>query len=113
MMELVVFLLVSSAGVEGGSIWAKRGKNMRDLYADDVARYIGDILTMNIIEASKVDNKSKRDENAFNKAVKALKGANAIRFSSIITNEEAHILELLTHYIGIIVNTYSHLSAFL
>lgn len=58
---LVVFLLVSSAGVEGGSIWAKRGKNMRDLYADDVARYIGDILTINIIEASKVDNKSKRD----------------------------------------------------
>ena len=58
---LVVFLLILSADVEGGSIWAKRGKNMRDLYADDVARYVGDVLTIKITEASKVDNKSKRD----------------------------------------------------
>ena len=34
---------------------------MRDLYADDVARNIGDILTIKIIETSKVDNKVKRD----------------------------------------------------
>ncbi len=58
---LVVFLLILSANVEAGSIWARRGKNMRDLYADDVARYIGDVLTIKITEASKVDNKSKRD----------------------------------------------------
>lgn len=44
-----------------GSIWAKRDKNKKTLYADDVARSIGDILTIKIIEDSKVDNKAKRD----------------------------------------------------
>ena len=34
---------------------------MRDLYADDVARQIGDVLTIKISEDSKVDNKAKRD----------------------------------------------------
>ncbi len=34
---------------------------MRDLYTDDVARNIGDILTIKISELSKVDNKAKRD----------------------------------------------------
>jgi len=34
---------------------------MKDLYADDVARQIGDTLTIIITEASKVDNKAKRD----------------------------------------------------
>ncbi len=46
---------------QAGSIWAKRGKNMRTLYADDVAHQIGDILTIKITEDSKVDNKAKRD----------------------------------------------------
>ncbi|EDZ62836.1 NADH dehydrogenase, subunit G [Sulfurimonas gotlandica GD1] len=41
------------------------------------------------------DNKETRDESAFHKAVEALKEAKAIRFSSMITNEEAHILQLL------------------
>jgi len=44
-----------------GSIWAKRDHNMKTLYADDVARNIGDVLTIQIIEDSKVDNKAKRD----------------------------------------------------
>jgi len=34
---------------------------MKELYADDVARQIGDILTIKISEDSKVDNKAKRD----------------------------------------------------
>jgi len=34
---------------------------MRDLYSDDVARKIGDVLTIKISENSKVDNKAKRD----------------------------------------------------
>ena len=46
---------------DAGSIWAKRGKNARSVYTDDVARSIGDILTILISEDSKVDNKSKRD----------------------------------------------------
>ncbi len=44
-----------------GSIWAKRDKNSRNPYQDDTARKIGDVLTIKITEASKVDNKAKRD----------------------------------------------------
>ncbi len=58
---LLDFMLFPSACLHAGSIWAKRDKNMKDLYADDVARKIGDILTIKITEASKVDNKAKRD----------------------------------------------------
>jgi len=41
------------------------------------------------------DNKESSNEAAFNKAVEAVNEAKAIRFSSMITNEEAHILQLL------------------
>ncbi|MBU0720866.1 (2Fe-2S)-binding protein [bacterium] len=41
------------------------------------------------------NNVLNKDEAAFRKAVEAVKNAKAIRFSSMITNEEAHILELL------------------
>ena len=45
----------------GGSIWAKRDKDARSPYTDDVARNIGDVLTIKISEGSSVDNKAKRD----------------------------------------------------
>jgi len=57
----VLMALGTEACVLGDSIWAKRDKNMRDIYTDDVARRIGDILTVKITEASKIDNKAKRD----------------------------------------------------
>ena len=60
-LVLIVFVLWPSACSQAGSIWAKKDKNMRDLYADDVAHNIGDVLTIKITEASKVDNKAKRD----------------------------------------------------
>ncbi len=60
-LVLMFFLLWSGACCQGGSIWAKRGKNMKDLYADDVARRIGDVLTIKISEDSTIDNKTKRD----------------------------------------------------
>ena len=63
-LVLTVFVLclaLPTADSQAGSIWAKRGKNMRALYADDVAHQIGDILTIKITEDSKVDNKAKRD----------------------------------------------------
>ena len=56
---LSVFLL--SNALQAGSIWAKRGKTAQSLYVDDVARRIGDVLTIRIDEGSKVDNKAKRD----------------------------------------------------
>jgi flagellar L-ring protein precursor FlgH len=61
---LTVVLLCSAlpmGNLQADSIWRKRGKDMRDLYTDDVARNIGDILTIKISENSKVDNKAKRD----------------------------------------------------
>ncbi len=60
-LALTVFVFLPATRSQAGSIWAKRDKNMKQLYADDVARQIGDILTINIAEDSKVDNKSKRD----------------------------------------------------
>jgi flagellar L-ring protein precursor FlgH len=56
---LSVMFIASSA--HGGSIYAKRDKNIRQPYADDTARTIGDVLTIKVTEASKVDNKAKRD----------------------------------------------------
>jgi flagellar L-ring protein precursor FlgH len=47
--------------LQAGSIWAKRGKTPKTVYADDVARQIGDVLTIKITENSTVDNKAKRD----------------------------------------------------
>ncbi len=47
------------------------------------------------------DNRALKNENAFNRAIEALKNAKAIRFSSMITNEEAHILELLKNKLGV------------
>lgn len=60
---ILVAALSLALPCRAGSIWAKRDKNMRSLYADDVARRIGDILTIKITEDSKIDNKAKRDLN--------------------------------------------------
>ena len=46
---------------DADSIWAKRDKNAKIPFTDDVARKIGDVLTITISENSKVDNKAKRD----------------------------------------------------
>jgi flagellar L-ring protein precursor FlgH len=56
-----ILVLCPAACSRAGSIWAKRDKNRRDIYADDVARNIGDVLTIQITEDSKIDNKAKRD----------------------------------------------------
>ncbi len=59
---IFIFLLLwPAACTQAGSIWAKREKNLKDLYADDTACSIGDVLTIKITEDSKVDNKAKRD----------------------------------------------------
>ena len=60
-ISLIVVVFLSTACSQAGSIWAKRDKNMKAVYADDVARRIGDVLTIKISEDSKVDNKAKRD----------------------------------------------------
>lgn len=57
---LILMLLLNSP-LYGNSIWARRDKNLKAPYTDDVARRIGDTLTIVIAEDSKVDNKAKRD----------------------------------------------------
>ncbi len=65
LISMVLMLLSAPAsnkqGLQAGSIWAKRDKNMKELYADDVARQIGDVLTINITEKSYTINKAERD----------------------------------------------------
>ena len=61
LLVLTASVSLSTACSQAGSIWAKRDKNMKAIYADDVARQIGDVLTITIAENSKVDNKAKRD----------------------------------------------------
>lgn len=46
------------------------------------------------------ENKQTSDQAAFDKALEALKNASAIRFSSMITNEEAYILQKLKEQLG-------------
>jgi len=58
---LTASIFLSTACSQADSIWAKRDKNMKAVYADDVARRIGDVLTITITENSTVDNKAKRD----------------------------------------------------
>ncbi len=55
-----VVLISSVFSARAGSIWARRDKKMKDMYADNVARNIGDILTIKIDEDSTVDNKATR-----------------------------------------------------
>jgi flagellar L-ring protein precursor FlgH len=50
-----------AANLHADSIWAKRDQNKKDIYADDKARHIGDVITIVISEESKVDNKQKRN----------------------------------------------------
>lgn len=58
---LALATTVLSASAEAGSIWVKRGSTSKSLYADDKAVQVGDLLTVIINEAHKVDNKVKRD----------------------------------------------------
>jgi flagellar L-ring protein precursor FlgH len=58
---LVLAATVLTACTEAGSIWAKRGSASKSLYADDKAVQVGDLLTVIINEAHKVDNKVKTE----------------------------------------------------
>jgi len=60
LLVMTGIIVISASSSQAGSIWAKRDKNARSLYSDDVARKIGDVLTITITEKSTVDNKAKR-----------------------------------------------------
>jgi len=56
-----LLMILGATAVQAGSLWANRHESMKSPYVDDVARNIGDILTITISEDSKIDNKAKRD----------------------------------------------------
>jgi flagellar L-ring protein precursor FlgH len=58
---LMILMTYSAVCSQAGSIWAKRDKNMKEVYADDVARQIGDVLTILIRENGTVGNETKRE----------------------------------------------------
>ena len=61
-LTIVLLLLgLITSHAEAGSIWAKRSKNARDVFTDDVARNVGDVITILVTESSKIENKAKRD----------------------------------------------------
>jgi len=60
LLILIMFVFCFAARLQADSIWDRRDQNKKDLYADDKARHIGDVLTINISEESTVDNKAKR-----------------------------------------------------
>ncbi|OHB45971.1 MAG: hypothetical protein A2178_03500 [Planctomycetes bacterium GWC2_49_10] len=57
----VSLIAMTYTSVFAGSIWSKRDLNTQSVYGDDTARKIGDVLTIVISEASKIDNKVSRD----------------------------------------------------
>ena len=59
-LVLILFVFCSATRLQADSIWAKRDQSKKDLYADDKAQHIGDILTIMISEESTVDNKATR-----------------------------------------------------
>ncbi len=59
-VTVLMIITVFASITQAGSIWAKRDKDMKSLYADDTARKIGDVLTVVISETTKIDSKVKR-----------------------------------------------------
>ena len=57
---VICFVLCFGISLQADSIWARRDESKKDVYADDKARHVGDILTILISEESTVDNKAKR-----------------------------------------------------
>jgi flagellar L-ring protein precursor FlgH len=57
----IIVLFAAAAQLYAGSIWAKRNSNLRQPYVDEVARKVGDILTIKIDESGEIKNKVDSD----------------------------------------------------
>ncbi len=57
---VISVLCVWTGCIQAGSIWAKKDANAKNSYSDDVARKIGDVLTITINEQSDLKNISDR-----------------------------------------------------
>ena len=72
--------------------------------ADEIHRVKNNFEYMSLCGAGRFgfdfDNKTPSNEAAFDQAVEAMQNASAVRFSSMITNEEAYILQQLKEKVG-------------
>ncbi len=59
----VVTVTIVSTQAGADSIWAKASPRMKDIYADDTARNVGDLLTIKIDEKSSLSRDTDRDMN--------------------------------------------------
>ena len=64
LIVLAIFCAIA-ATAKADSIWKKNSQSSRggNLIADDKAANIGDVLTISIVEKSKIDNKRKKTDN--------------------------------------------------
>lgn len=58
---IMLLALLLTADCFAGSIYAKRSRHAKAVYADDTARQVGDLITIVILEDSKFDNTVERD----------------------------------------------------
>ena len=56
----IIILIAAVSQLYAGSIWAKRNTNLRQPYTDEVARKVGDVLTIKIDESATIANEVKR-----------------------------------------------------
>ncbi len=61
LMIILSMLIAAGSVASAGSIYAKKNLNMKNQYSDDVARKIGDILTITIYEQSDASSSAERD----------------------------------------------------
>ena len=58
-LTLAVTMIATATVVQGGSIWAK-ANNPKPLYSDEIARQVGDVLTIVITEQTIIENETSR-----------------------------------------------------
>ena len=91
-----ISVMVASAPTRAGSLWSASAHRTRNLFADDTARDVGDVLTIMIDEQSNVDNETTRDLERkstrtaamsgtadLKDLVSAVRGATAFRFPTV------------------------------
>jgi len=58
---LLVTAMLGASLCQAGSIWARGTRRTRELFSDDTARDIGDVLTIKIAEESKIETETTRE----------------------------------------------------
>ncbi len=84
---LITILLGVHTSAVADSIWAKKNANVKNGYSDDVARKIGDILTITIYERSDASSSAERDMSKVTNRDQQFDGK--ISIENVVTNVPA------------------------